>query len=384
MVSIRLPIPYTVFLSVERNGKVNKSQTQGVDIGDFEIPEYEPDDVKVIASWEQAWGSENAIGREPLFEAAPEEWKKTFQSRPALNRLIMIDGEFYSPLKLAPRDGVSTYLVTDANFQSAIILSSKIYETLACTGAVSTYFDQSSPYQRNLKSSNYLANEGKVINPSHKGKRRDGDTLEHVREAMKAILSNMAVIDGMIWTQIAEPVLRLSISGEEAALSVSHEPVGHIDTAMFFSIADFDIAVETLAANFTHDKIRINIADIQIDHPEVLRPSMEYDEAVRGVRRFFALTRASVAQYTKEAGKLWFGLKEILGDGIVSEDLTLSEGDMDKAVAMVEKMAALLPSEGIKDVHDRERARAVALAKLTVDRWRMRPVDAAPTKGMSL
>jgi hypothetical protein len=151
---------------------------------------------------------------------------------------------------------------------------------------------------------------------------------------------------------------------------------------MFFSLSDFDIAVDILSSHFEHDKVRINVANIRIAHAENLQPSMEYDEAVRGVRHFFALTRSSVPTYTKQAGSLWFQLKELLGDSISSGQLSLSETTMETAVDMVEKMAALLPAEKVKDERDRDRA--VSLAKIAVDRWRLRPVEAAPTKGMSL
>jgi hypothetical protein len=383
MVSIRLPIPYTVHMHTERNGKPNRTTASGVEIGTFTIPEYELDEIKVVATWEQKWGQENRIGHPPLFDSEPDEWKKAFQASPAMNRLIMIGDQFYSPLKQSLRNEVGTYLTTDGNFLSAMIASTQTYETVICQGAVSTYFGKSSAYQTNLQKSGYSHNDPQPVKPSTKGKQRDGDTLEHVREAMQQVLASFALIDGMLWVPISEPSLRLASNTTEATLAVSHGPSdASYDHAMFFSLSDFDIAVDILSSHFDHDKIRIDVADIRIVHAENLQPSMEYDEAVRGVRRFFSLTRSSVPTYSKQAGSLWFGLKELLGDGIASEQLSLSEDKMESAVDMVEKMAGLLPAEKVSDERDRDRA--VALAKIAVDRWRLRPVEAAPTKGMSL
>jgi hypothetical protein len=383
MVSIRLPIPYTVHMHTERNGKPNRTTASGVEIGMFTIPEYNLDEVKVVATWDQKWGQENRIGHAPLFDSQPDEWKKAFQASQAMNRLIMIGDQFYSPLKQSLRKEVGTYLTTDGNFLSAMIASTDIYETVTCQGAVSTYFGKSSPYQMNLQKSGYSHNDPKPVKPSSKGKIRDGDTLEHVREAMQQVLGSFALIDGMVWVPINEPTLRLGSNSTEASLTVSHSPSeASYDHAMFFSLSDFDIAVDILSSHFEHDKVRINVANIRIAHAENLQPSMEYDEAVRGVRHFFALTRSSVPTYTKQAGSLWFQLKELLGDSISSGQQSLSETTMETAVDMVEKMAALLPAEKVKDERDRDRA--VSLAKIAVDRWRLRPVEAAPTKGMSL
>jgi hypothetical protein len=379
MTSIRLPIPYTVYLSTQKNGKRVTSSVQGCEIGDFEIPDYRPDDVTIVASWDQAWGKENHIGIPALFESEPDEWKKAFQARPAMNRLILIGDTFYSPLKLVPRQAAATYLATDANLQSLLILSDQ-YSTLACSGEVSTFFGSSSPYRKNLVSSGYLKNVGIVVKPAYRGKTREGDSLEQVTAAMHGACQSMAVIDGMIWIPISEPCLRLSTSGDDAVLSVSHGPAVDSDGAMRFSLTDFAIAKEILDTHFSADKVAINVADIRIDIPSALRTSMEYDEVCRGLRRFHALTNLNLKVFSLECGTLWFDIKELIGTSIVDQEKVLDESVVEQAVAKVEQMVALLPHETVVDHFSVDRA--VAIGRMLVDRWQFRPVDAVPSKGI--
>lgn len=374
MATIRLPIPYTVHVKTSRNGKDKHDTVAACEIGEFSIPEHDVEDLMIVGSWHQVWGVENYIGRDKLFDAEPGEWKKQFQAEPALTRLVLIDGKFYSPLKAAPRDGAASFLLTDANLNSMLVMSD-VYQGLSCSGYALSYFERGNPFRKNLVASDYLQNPGKPVSPSHKGKTRTHDTLGQVREHMTNLFGSLSVVDGMIWGEIDEPVLCLHQTREGVKLSIGmHGSWSGSDSVMYFSLNDYSIAKCIIDEHFSNGKVEIEVEYLKIDLPEALRPSMEYDEVVRAVRRFRDLTKSSLSTYTKDTGRLWFEMNELL------QAAELPEKIVEDVVSKVDIMAARLPDEKVKD-HD-EASRAVRLAKLTVDRWNLRPVDAKPAMGM--
>lgn len=373
MTLVKLPIPYTIKVENQRLKTVKQESLGACDVREFEVPEYGVDDVIVVASWHQRWGRENYIGQQPLFSAEAGEWKKQFQAEPALSRVVMIDGKFYSPLKLAPRDGTATYLMTAENFESAMRLTD-VYEMLSTTGEALTYFDKKSPFRQNLEKSGYLKDEGRPVLPSHKGKTRVSDNLEIVGEMVASYLSELAVVDGVVFGQIAEPVLVLRHNDADATLSVgSADRFASAESEMYFNINDYDIACDFLGEHFA-GKFSLNVAAVQIDLPEAFGPSKEYDQVISAIPSFLNATRSDLPTYTEETGMAWYEIQAL------HAEKPLSEERIEAIVDHIEIMVTRLPQETVK--YEDLTPKRVRLGAMIADRWRMRPVGAKPNAGV--
>jgi hypothetical protein len=386
MPNITLPVPYTIN-ATKGGGKAQKKQNfAGVDTCEFSIVEHSHQDVVVVGRWRQRFGPTTPFTDKPTV-ADHDGWRQHFEADGAFNQMILIDGKLYSPLRSLDREG--EVLVTFDRFRDLVQAGPDDRRFISAGALGLTHFGGYG-YRQQIAKTSYLESGLQPSEQSTEGWKRQNDTREREVWNMKVALGRVAVVDGMIWEQVAEPVITVEVKNDGAASLYLQGESDYFNplTRFAFSLCDYDFANQFFEDNFTDLQRMRYVNDVVVEAPQALKSSREALELRRSIDAFMTSIETYLPDLSRSTGLSWHKAKGLLGPelagryGEVGKGVVMSEFDPEVVDEVVGLMTVIAERLGREIDRQADVAKIRLLAKLNADRWAMRPLEAQNGMGM--
>jgi hypothetical protein len=370
MYKITMPFSYSICLQKAGRKGPQYKNCAAVDVAEFNIPEYSSDDVVPVARWRQRWKHDKPIPPQSS-TGVLDTWQDQFLADEALAQIILIDGKLYGPVK-AVDDAVS--LLTVDNFRQTVEMAGDRRFLTVGARCVDQY--DTASFRETMVQSGYLENGKQPSKETYEGWKKRYDDRDARFEVTKQNLVELAVVDGILFAPVEQPVLIVEFDTEGRGGVWIGQPSPYINPRrqFIFDLTDHEGARCFVEGNFDPDKSRICVQDVVIEVPEVLSRTPELRYPIQATTAFFEDIESFLPELERTTGAHWYKAKAILKAG---DNLTADQ--MDQVVSHMEYIAQRLPEEFPSAA---EAKRISNTAKLAADRWTLRPLT--QSAGMEL
>lgn len=364
---ITLPIGYQIQARSARSKTASAITVYASRDVEFEIADYQPQEVHVVAEWHQRFGrheippaAEHVVGG---------KWSDHFSSDGSLVRLIMVNNRYYAPIHLvekSPGPAMSPKAVLSDAMISAIM--TKGFSYLVDDEPV----DMFSPFRKMLEQANYSPYRAIHEVPDLTGKIIEVSTLESVRAKMNAICEDLILVDGAVFREVSEPVLIVRVCREDDEERVwlmvgSRKDYAWPSREMYFPLSQYDVALRHVGEYWPEDRTTISVQNMSVFDPDGLTGDLERVEADRSVRHFVQKTGNILPLIEQNKAILWYQMR----DGLRSSSQPLVEEEVDQYCQMVQDFV-----DQVKDVEDLSADDRMVLrfGSILAERWNLRPL----------
>lgn len=209
--------------------------------------------------------------------------------------------------------------------------------------------------------------------PDLRGKVVEIDEYEIECGNLNAVWATMALVDGVLFHRVSEPVIVISVSVhdgvETAALKIGdRRGCAWPSREMYFPLTQFELAQCHLADYWSESRKNTKVSDISILIQEVLSSDLEQAEAERGISRFVEETGDVLRFLDKHAADIWFDLRDAMSahsDGLdaeVIDTITVKIPEFADQVAQIE------------DLSD-DKKTTLRFGRMCAERWQLRMIE---------
>jgi hypothetical protein len=331
---------------------------------DFEVQSHSPLDVFEVAVWQHAWNGPTTKDWRP---PATGSWRADFEGNFQLARLIIIDGKFYSPLKYLNRVDATMGTVLATNFIPHILKSQHIYSV---TGEYLTSF-KSGTWANTLARGdfmNLLDESGTMPAPDLTNRSPISDTLEETKSSMRRWLDLLAVVDGMVWAQIEEPVVAVYHSPKATRIEVAEKrKSANAGRISYFSFNDFEAAVECYESHLGGEKEAYrDVANLTVLMPQAFKHRVEEDQLLAKVDHLVETLQISLPVFPKDVAPFWYELR----DELAARKINATDEQLE---ILKERALDLCAAINNSNLDDKVKAKAT-IGITAAERWELRPI----------
>lgn len=359
---IQLPVPYEITTSKKRSTRKEVILACGVD--EFTLQTHSSVDVFEVANWQQAW---NGPVCDEWTAPSTGNWSADFEQDGQISRLILVDGKFFSPLRFLDHVRSPVRPVEAKHFLQQMSRSQNLYNVV---GEHLTSFKNGT--WANLMSRGeftaQIEETGSVPAINLKGRTADSDTRIEMKTKMQGWLDNLAVVDGIVWARIEEPVIAVYHRPDATILKIAERrDSANLERTSYFSLSDFDAALDTYQSYLDGVKTEERqVSHLKVLLPEALRFRAEEDQLLKKTELLVENLKQYVSAMPAEVAPYWFALRDDVAGCNGQADETRLEQLKEKALNLC---AAINNS----DADDKVKS-MTQFGKAVVERWELRPI----------
>lgn len=363
---IQLPVPYQIEARINRS-RINRTEEVLACVrGEFHVRDTSSMDVHLVAEWQQKWDRSIHAEWKPR---ATGNWLSDFHGDRNLSRLVMIDGSFYSPIKADfPNDPGKPYTVENLHTPSWQVQNVRNvigrdfgafwegeYANLMCRGDFWNSPDASAPFPP----------------PDMTNKTEISNRRSEMEASIQRWLERFVVIDGLLWTKIAEPVIGVFATKNSVEMKITERrDSANSYTTSYFSLKDFQSAYDhyhECLSSVPGRPASMEVADLRIHMPAAFQMNIETTELIKSATQLLETTEPFLGKMPADLAPFWFSLRDILATCSASS----SETDLTKLGDSV-----LVLHDAVSQHHSATAPlkQACVIALPAAQRWELRPI----------
>ena len=367
---ITLPVPYKTVARINRSRSDRTEEVLGCLENSFEL-RFEPAaDVHVIAEWQQQWDGPNRDAWRPETSG---NWLADFQADVNLSRIIMIDGTFYSPLKVKTHNnGWQPYTVDDFSLKSVMELRSVMNREYGGFYE-GTYFEL-------MTEGGFWPEPGETSHrfPDLTGKTELGNDRDMMIRSIQSKLDSFVIIDNVVFRKIPEPVIGVFATKDHVKMKVAERrDSANAYTTSYFSLTDYQSAYdhyETKRLEGPDSPASLEITDVHIYMPAAFSLRVDDAELLKTGTQLLESTERLVSKMPSDIAPLWFTVRDALAAAKSKSSeaglTTLGDAILALHTGVMRHHSA---SEDLKS--------ACSIAEAAALRWETRPISSDRTFG---
>lgn len=358
---VNLPVPYEFKVRLLKSRAGRSEDDMACSVEEFEIPSFSSADVHLVAEWRQSWRRDGRVRKDGDILPSSGDWAADFRTNASLARLALIDGKFYSPLRYTAALTARPLLIEDL---ADVFAKDPKTHTVMGDCLHPLFYGK---YRRALKDIGFKSLAA-PITPDLRFREIIENHHEDARIAMLRWLQSVAVVDGVVFTQIAEPCIAVDVRADKKTIYIDEGRDSASEATTFFSLSDYEAAVD-FYDNVTPGKSEVlrRVADVRVYVPHVLTNKIEETELLRSVRQLIEDVRHHLGDLPGDIAPYWYRLRDLNKEA----NATASETKLDRL-----KEAALDLSAAINN-HAATSDDVKALSDIGIrlsERWELRPL----------
>lgn len=361
---ITLPVPYEMNVRLEKSRVGRTEQVLACTSHTFEVDDHSSLDVHLVAEWQQAWNGALVEGWTPK---ASRNWLDDFKNDSALSRLIMIDGSFYSPLKV---NWSGRHQVVSTTAEDIATPAWKIESIQTITGSYlhSLWYGE----HPNLMSRGNFWEQFESLGRYEEPDLRFRTILESQEERMKLAvarwLKQFAIVDGLLWARIEEPVIGVFVLKDTVRMKVTDKrESANSENTSYFSFNDFDSAFDHFMTNVSGRTAIQEISDLKVLMPEAFRMRVEAQELLKSTSYLLETIKPMLADLPSDVAPFWYALRDTRA-GCTSLS---SDDEMEQLKERTLDLAAAINNHPNAPAALKQMS---SFSNQLVDRWDLRPL----------
>jgi hypothetical protein len=303
---IKLPVPYHIEARINRSRTGRTEQLLACSYETFEIRSEPTSDVHLVAEWQQKWNHDNRDDWKP---ETTGNWLTDFKSDSNLSRLIVINGEFYSPLK-AKIDSDIWQPYTTKHFTANNIRETRNILARELGG---------------LHQNNYISrmNEGQFwpvtdheqrTMPDLTGRTEISNDLDKMKRWIKRKLDDFILIDDVVFRAVPEPVIGVFSTKDWLTMKITERrDSANSYTTSYFSLTDFQSALDhyqTCLETGPERPASLEITDLTVYLPAAFTMEIENAELLKTATQLLENTEKLVSKMPAEIAAMWFKVRD--------------------------------------------------------------------------